>query len=68
MPAKKLKKDKHEHEDKQIRVGINFHNEMEDIKKKRIELKIDKKNMIPKHELWDRIKDDLINFDFDERI
>lgn len=54
------------------RIGESFNNEIETIKKERIKYKIDKKktstkkitNLIIRHNLWSKIKDDTINYVF----
>jgi len=59
--------------DVQERVAINFHEEIEDIKDERVKRKKDKKkrsngkitHMIPKHKHWKKIKEDLIEYEFE---
>ena len=72
---KKLNKKTNGHEkDIQIRVGLNFNNRLEEIKKKVDKLKKYKKrmsnamitNLIPKHDNWPKIEEDLINYDFNK--
>ena len=61
-------------ENKTIRVDPTFESEIEDIKKKRLENKMDVKkvsnraitSLIPKHNFWKRIKEDIINFKFNK--
>lgn len=53
---------------KTARIGEDFSNELEEVKEKRLEKKIDKKrkstkkltNLIIKHKYWSKIKEDLI--------
>ncbi|KKK78254.1 hypothetical protein LCGC14_2845390 [marine sediment metagenome] len=60
--------------DKEIRVDERFNNELEEIKGERLKKLIDTKktsnrkitSMIPKHDLWIRIKRDIINHIFDK--
>lgn len=59
---------------KTIRVDPRFKNEMEEIKKERLDRKIDKKkvssraitSLIPRHKLWKKIKEDIIEYIFKE--
>lgn len=62
-------------ENKTIRVDPTFQSEIEDIKKKRVENKMDRKrvsnrtitSLIPKHNFWKRMKEDIINFKFNKK-
>ncbi len=55
-----------------IRVSEDFDSELEDIQDKRIEKGLDERkiskprisDLLRKHELWNKIKEDLINFNF----
>lgn len=58
--------------DKTIRVSSRFNEELEEIKKKRKESGIDKKrvsgialtSLIPRHKLWKKIKEEMIEYKF----
>ncbi len=59
-------------EDETIRVSTRFNKEIEDIKEKRKEAGIDKKrissraltSLIPRHKLWKKIKEEMIEYKF----
>ncbi len=59
-------------EDKTIRVAKEFNNEIEEIQKERLKRLIDTvrtpsrkiTSMIPKHKVWGKIKEDIINHKF----
>lgn len=69
MPEKKRNSENHT-----VRVGDNFHNEMEEIKESRIEKGIDKKkkstrvlsNLLVRHKLWNKIKEEMIEVDLND--
>ncbi len=56
------------------RIGLDFAEEMEDIKKERINKGVDKKrkstkrltNLLIKHKAWKKIKEDTIEVDLDD--
>lgn len=56
------------------RIGLDFAEEMEEIKKERINRGIDKKrkstkrltNLLTKHKAWEKIKEDTIEVNLDE--
>jgi len=58
--------------DKTIRISSRFNDEIEEVKEKRKEIKIDKKrissraltSLIPRHKLWKKIKEDMIEYKF----
>ena len=58
--------------DKTIRIDPRFNNEIQEIKKERLDNKIDKKkvsdraitSLIPRHKLWARIKRDILEYRF----
>lgn len=60
--------------DSTIRVDVRFNKELEDIKDKRLKSKIDKKrissnkitSLIPRHKLWEKIKEEIIEYPFKE--
>lgn len=74
---KKLNRDKTKNpeKDKIRRIGTKFNDELEDIKKERRKLKKEIKfisngdltNMIPRHQNWSKIKEDLIHYDFTKK-
>ena len=61
---------------KLTRIGQDFENEIQHIKDKRLELKIDEKkkstrvltNLLIKHDLWNKVKKDMINFKFKDEV
>ena len=59
-----------------VRIDPRFNDELEDIKDKRLERKIDKKrissrkltSLIPRHKRWGRIKEEMIEYMFKREI
>ena len=73
---KKINKNKNGKIEKDVvrRIGSKFNDEIEDIKKERIKLKKEKRisngyitNMIPRHDMWPVIKEDLINHEYNKK-
>lgn len=64
-----------EKKEKIIRVGTNFADQINEIRNERLKRNIDKKKisdrkitgLIPKHNFWGKIKEDLINFKFPDK-
>lgn len=62
--------------DHPTRVGLNFINEINEIQKQRLDLGVDKKkksvrrltNLLVRHKLWPKIKEEMIEVDLEERI
>jgi len=63
------------HKNNQARIGEEFSKELRDIQEKRIELGVDKKrssirrltNLIVKHHVWNKIKEDMLKYKFKEK-
>ena len=58
------------------RINVRFNKELEDIKDKRLERKIDKKrisnnkitSLIPRHKRWEKIKEEIIEYIFQKEV
>ena len=59
-----------------VRIDPRFNDELEDIKDKRLERKIDKKrissrkltSLIPRHKRWEKIKEEIIEYVFKREV